>query len=121
MLMAVLLPIYGPWLDFRFAGRMPQHDHIYIGEVNLDHHTEHHAHKHDRKKVQPPHDCLELPLPAVINLPDQDAALLGLVQLTCFNNVLTFQRTDTIGFPIVDVKYIISAIVVSPLDKPPRL
>jgi hypothetical protein len=21
MLMAVLLPIYGPWLDFRFAGR----------------------------------------------------------------------------------------------------
>jgi hypothetical protein len=121
MLMAVLLPTYGPWLDFRFAGRMPQHDHIFIGEVNLDHHTEYHAHKHNRKKVRSRYDCLELPLLAVVNLPNQDAALQGLVQLTCLHNVVTFQRIDTIRFPIVDVKYIISAVVVSPLDTPPRL
>ncbi len=121
MLMAVLLPTYGPWLDFRFAERMPQHDHLYIGEVNLNHHAHHHTYKHVQPKVQSLRKPLALNIPAVVNLPDQDSVLRGLVQLICLHNVLTFQRIDTIGFPIVDAKHITSAIVVPPLEKPPRL
>jgi hypothetical protein len=119
MLLALLLPIYGPWLDFRFAERMPQHDHIFIGEVNLDHHNQHY-HKHVPTKMKHPKNDLQLPLPAVINLPDQDAALWGLIMLGCPNNRLSCQRLDTLRFPLVEARYNISAIVVPPLDQPPR-
>ncbi len=50
----LMLPIYGTWLDFRFAEWQPTHKHIYFGRIDLNHHR-----ASDSKDV--------------VNLPDQDA------------------------------------------------
>lgn len=38
LVVALLLPLYGPWVDFQFAARQPTHKHLYLGKVELDHH-----------------------------------------------------------------------------------
>jgi hypothetical protein len=63
---AVCLPIYGPWINFRYAGWLPNHDHIYLGEVDANHHDnegEHCQSHHDEHKA-----CDKAGDP-VINLP----------------------------------------------------
>lgn len=35
---ALLLPVYGSWVDFHFAEKLPTHKHIYLGKVDLNHH-----------------------------------------------------------------------------------
>jgi hypothetical protein len=40
MCQALLLPIYGPLLNYDYAAGQPGHDHLYIGQVDLFHHAD---------------------------------------------------------------------------------
>ncbi len=115
MLAAVLLPIYGPWLDAHFVERLPQHDHIFIGEIDPHHHN------HDHAGAPHHHDCLDFPSSAVASVPDQDAALRGLALWLWPDNALSFQPADTFGFPIWETSQPVAGTIVPPLDEPPRV
>jgi hypothetical protein len=64
LVVVLLLPIYGPWVDLHFAAHQPNHKHLYLGKIDLHHHR-----NSDSKDV--------------VNLPDQDATgrILALVCL----------------------------------------
>lgn len=52
LLMAILLPVYGPWINGRFPAWQPDHDHIYLDEVDP-----HHPHTNS----ETPSDIIMLP------------------------------------------------------------
>lgn len=118
-LVAVLLPTFGPWLDMEFAGWMPQHDHIYVGEINLDHHRgandspEYSHHQEKQSETASPF------ITGVVNLPDQDATLQSLVLLV-YPAAPLLPRIDAIWFPSGETCYTVCGIAIPPLDKPPR-
>lgn len=116
--MAVLLPTFAPWLDVHFAGRMPQHDHIFIGEVNLDHHHRGQDDKHEKEPPVPEQPALFLT--GVVNLPDRDAAPQNAAAVVCPAFPL-WQRIDAIWFPVGETRYTVCGLTVPPPDKPPRL
>ncbi|GAB4146904.1 MAG: hypothetical protein Fur0021_05330 [Candidatus Promineifilaceae bacterium] len=117
-LVAVLLPTFGPWLDTDFAGWMPQHDHIYVGEINLDHHSaseDSPKHNwHEEKRSEPAFPFIT----GIVNLPDQDVTLQSLVLLVYPASPL-LQRIDTIWFALCETCYTVCGIAIPPLDKPP--
>lgn len=114
MFQALLLPAYGPWLDYRFAALQPEHDHIYFGEVELNHHTAEYAHKHDTEKET------GIPSNAVVSLPDQNITWQNLLFLVYANNLLSLPRKDTLSFPLVAVVHDVKSILILPLEIPPR-
>lgn len=91
------------------------------GEVDPDHHNEGDLIERGHTENQPLHDDKELPRSAVVSLPDQDAVLQGLMPVTCLQNAVMLQRIETLAYPIPDAELTVSAVVVSPLEMPPRL
>ncbi|MEM7115202.1 MAG: hypothetical protein AAF614_22370 [Chloroflexota bacterium] len=69
MLLAILTPLYAPWLNSNYAALQPGHKHLYQGKPNLDHHTSPleellpHAHEAEAAEAD-----------EVTNLPNLDAA-----------------------------------------------
>lgn len=64
LLLALLLPMYGPWIDPTYATRQPYHTHLYLGGYDANHHHGDQHHHGDPSKV----NCD--PFSGVINLPD---------------------------------------------------
>ncbi|MCI0399194.1 MAG: hypothetical protein L0332_18650 [Chloroflexi bacterium] len=114
MLLALLLPVYGPWLDSNFAGRQPLHRHIYLGTVNLAHHSapEPAGHKDHSESDSD-----------VVNLPDQTAANQGgtlwlmLADVTC----PVPQAGDHLAFGPLLTCLPCQGRSVLPLEQPPRV
>lgn len=75
LLMAILLlPVYAPWLNPGYAAAQPNHQHIYFGDVRLDHHK-HSSVPHDHPDPRPTEQNLAPGVDyGVILLPDQAAA-----------------------------------------------
>lgn len=115
LILALLLPMYGPWLDPTFAARQPYHNHLYLGEVNANHHSDSHDDHHHEEKD----DCRST-LPDVINLPDQTIAqqLLLIWQPLLFTTMLP---TDNgLIFTWQADGWRVPAIFLTPPERPPR-
>lgn len=117
LILALLLPMYGPWLDPTFAARQPYHNHLYLGEVKADHHRSdtHHDHQHKERET----DCISW-LPDVINLPDQTVTqqLLLLWQPFLFTTVIP--TDDSLTFIWQADGWRVAAIFLTPPEHPPR-
>jgi hypothetical protein len=126
MLLALLLPIYGPWIDPGYVGRLPQHDHIYIGKIDPNHHHDHRdclrdaAGSRSHAEEQSPKERFAAFLATVISLPDQDAAQQSLVHLIHLDEVPSLQRFDTLWIPIEETNGIAHGIIINPPEEPPR-
>lgn len=66
-LLALLLPLYGSWLDPSFVGRLPFHNHIYLGEVAPHHHYPDASHAHAAANHE--QTCGQV-LSGVVSVPD---------------------------------------------------
>lgn len=116
MVTAVLLPIYGPWLDYRFAGWQPAHGHIYTGKVDLNHHRVAH-------RPHPGHHHVEEAEPAahgVASVPNQDASYLGLfLPPGPHEAVWAIGQDDTLAFTLFDMYRYPSLNFFPPPERPP--
>ncbi len=116
LLLALLLPMYGPWLDPTFAARQPYHSHIYLGEVDADHHHATSGHDHQSEEEN---DCIST-LGRVINVPDQTLSqqLLLLWQPASVATILP--ADNGLSFTWQADGRRIAAIFLPPPDQPPR-
>ena len=100
---ALLLPIHGPWLDYDFAKYQPQHDHIYFGKINLNHHENEDS--------------------SVVNLPALEAMSRGSgAQELLFDliSILPAEPESKLAFSLLNI-YLLSQSASLPLpDEPPR-
>jgi len=115
MVQAVLLPLYGSWFDRDFAGRRPDHDHIYLGEVDLNHHhaNDNHRHEHDTKT-----SCIEQN--DIIFLADDDTLGQGWA-FVLPPSTLSHLGSDTPSFPLCDTLLSHLLLFIPPLEKPPQI
>lgn len=81
-LQALLLPIYGPWCDPLFAGRIPNHTHIYFGIIEPDHH-----HPGTNPNEHPPQPFAQYLPQGVVNLPATQAVTYGSLPLLPLNDL----------------------------------
>ena len=100
---------------------MPQHDHIYIGEVNLahEHRPQHRERETAHTEEQPPFATWHSFLTGVIILPDRDATLQTVALLINPASPL-IQRIDHLWFPLGEICYAVCGRAIPPLDEPPR-
>ena len=100
----MMLPIYGSWLDFRFAQWQPAHKHIYFGRVDLNHHR-----SSDSRDV--------------VNLPDQDATGQAAI-LVCLPGEETAAGTADYGnliFGLSDEYHVPDDHFLPPPEHPPKI
>lgn len=104
MAAVLLLPVYGVWLDIRYAERQPTHKHIYLGKVNLNHHR-----TPESKNV--------------VNLPDQDAGgqLVLLVCLPDEQIAANSAVSNNLSFALSDDCLLPEDAYIPPPDHPPRI
>jgi hypothetical protein len=122
MVQAILLPVYGPWLNHHFAEWQPTHDHIYFGEVDLNHHhaiqlacARNSKHHHAAEE-----DCADKS-GDVINLPDRDAASKNMGPLLVLNTgALPGGISDTLFFILAEQYVPHEAVFLPLLERPPR-
>lgn len=81
-LQALLLPIYGPWCDPLFAGRIPNHTHIYFGPIEPHHH-----HTGTNPNEHPPHPFAQYLPQGVVNLPVTQAVNYSSIPLLPLNDL----------------------------------
>lgn len=101
---ALLLPVYGSWINVRYAAQQPTHKHIYLGKVDLNHHR-----TADHKDI--------------VILPDQDAASQPVVSIDLPNEQLAVRMTenDNLSFGL-SVEYLSPEnTFLPPPDHPPRI
>lgn len=120
MAQALLLPIYGPWLDREFAARQADHKHIYTGKVDLHHHYDH-----------PGHGRHALPTgnqetaDTTVSLPNLDVAKQGQALLRSLSEILSFilaaARDSSLVFTLTDHTRASQGISIPPPSQPPRL
>lgn len=100
---ALLLPIHGPWLDYDFAQYQPQHKHIYLDKINLNHHENEDS--------------------SVVNLPALEMASRGSgAQELLFDliSILPAESESKLAFSLLNI-YLLSQSASLPLpDEPPR-
>lgn len=115
MAQALLLPIYGPWLDQEFAGRQADHKHFYLGRVEVNHHAHHGRADHHRP---------DEPANTVINLPNLDVTNQGQVLVLSFTEILSFllaaARESSLVFTFTNHTVASQGISIPPPDQPPR-
>ncbi|MCI0395415.1 MAG: hypothetical protein L0332_01315 [Chloroflexi bacterium] len=101
-LQALLLPVYGPWLDVHFAGRQAYHDHLYLAGVNPRHHDS--------------PDTGDM-----VNLPTRDAAQEGLFFMVppAANGLLLALENSNLVFTLEEESLSLQDTAVPPLEKPP--
>ena len=118
LLLAALLPVYGPWVQPDFAGRMPRHKHVHFGQYDPGHHHEAAEPANASGKESAVERFAEL-LSSIIFLPDYDVtfeALFGLFLLAAMLLIL-----DAAIYSTVDVRHLSAAgICVAPAEIPPR-
>jgi hypothetical protein len=100
---ALLLPILGPWLDYDFAQYQPQHKHIYLDNINLNHHENEDS--------------------SVVNLPTLEVVSRGSgIHELLFDliSILPAESESKLAFSLLNI-YLPSQSASLPLpDKPPR-
>ncbi len=104
MAAVLLLPVYGSWIDFRFAANQPSHKHIYLGQVDLNHHR-----TSDTKDI--------------VILPDQDATsqLTVLVNLPDDQIVANSANANNLAMRLADEYLFPENTFLAPPDHPPRI
>jgi hypothetical protein len=115
MVQLVLLPVYGTWLNEDFAAVQPQHRHIFLAGVKLNHHPPdaHHPGQHGRQTTDSE---------GVVNVPDQDAAGLGLLFLLfiCGATAVIPHNTNSLHAVWITTYTLLRGISPPPLEQPPR-
>lgn len=113
MVLLVLLPVYGTWLDEDFAALQPEHGHIYLDGVKIDHHPAgwRHPGEHDETADSD----------GVVNVPDQDVVGLGLVLLFFVGVAVAMPGRETGLHFVLNAYYtLLKGICPEPLEQPPR-
>jgi hypothetical protein len=120
MVQAILLPVYGPWLNRHFIEWQPTHAHIYLGKIDLDHHaiqlacarnSEHHHADEAACNGES----------SVVSLPNQDIAGKTLALSPPHKGAILATKGEVLLFTFVE-SYIRQRILfVLPLEKPPRI
>jgi hypothetical protein len=104
MVAVLLLPVYGSWVDIHYAERQPNHKHIYLGRIDLNHHR-----SSESKDV--------------VNLPDQDATSQPVV-IVCIPGELIAATTAVpanLIFGLPEEFRSPKATFLPPPDHPPRI
>jgi hypothetical protein len=100
---ALLFPIHGPWLDYDFAQYQPQHKHIYLDKINLNHHENDDS--------------------SVVNLPALEVASWGSGThelLFDLISILPAESESKLAFSLLNI-YLLSQSASLPLpEEPPR-
>lgn len=117
VLVTLLLPMYGPWLDPTFVGRQPFHNHIYLGEVDTEHH--HPTSKHDHKIEESDKDCTPV-LSDVISLPDGGVLQQLLMLWQPFPKLTVWSDDNSLSFHWQPDDRFVLAIFLTPPRRPPR-
>jgi hypothetical protein len=119
MVQAILLPVYGPWLNRHFSEWQPSHAHIYFGEIDLDHHavqlacTRNSEHHHaDEAACKGESD--------VVSLPNQDVAGKTLALSPPHKDASLAMKDDVLLFTFVESYVLHQILFIPPPDKPPR-
>ena len=126
LVQALLLPIYGPWLDRQFAARQADHKHLYFGKVDLNHHGHHGRDRHagHAKRAHAPHGRADEPSNTVINLPNLDVTNQGQVLVLSFTEILSFllaaAQNSSLVFTLADHTITSQGISRAPPHQPPR-
>ncbi|MFZ0545765.1 MAG: hypothetical protein WAM60_10030 [Candidatus Promineifilaceae bacterium] len=99
----MLLPIYGSWIDVHFAASQPDHQHIYFGKVDLNHHR-------DGNKD-------------VVNLPNQDATSQITISILLTDEEILIHPDDmaNLSFRLADEYLSPEDAFIPPPDHPPRI
>jgi hypothetical protein len=113
MIQSVLLPLYAAWFDHNFARWQPGHNHIYLGEVDLDHHhgenTDDHHH-HERSA-----SCVE---DEIIFLPNSHTLGQDWVFVSPASMLLSLGDTPFFSLHNRLLNHLL--LFIPPLDKPPQ-
>lgn len=118
MILSVLLPMWGPWLDPSFAGRMPQHDHLRFGNYDPNHHHGHEGHEETSQET-PLERYADL-LSSIVSIPDLDVSLQGLLLLIVTGHVPALHQPDTRYILAGNGVLITHGITIKPPVMPPR-
>lgn len=114
----LLLPMYGPWLDPTFVSRQPFHNHIYLGQVDVDHHSTS-THDHKTKISHEDEDCTQV-LADVISLPDGGILQQLLMLWLPFQQVSIWPDDNSLSFRWQSDDRFVQAIFLTPPRRPPR-
>jgi hypothetical protein len=121
MILSVLLPVWGAWLNPSFAGQMPQHDHLHFGDYDSDHHHRLETHRHTKPEKEAPLERYASLLSSIVNMPDLDTSLQGLSFLVFAADLLALRLPDARYSLAGDEILAGCGITVYPLESPPRL
>lgn len=101
---ALLLPVYGSWIDVSYPAQQPTHKHVYLGKVDLDHH----------RTAEPEN---------VVILPDQDAASQVVVLIDLPHVEVTAEKVEKgqLSFGLSDEYLSPENTFLPPPDHPPRI
>lgn len=119
LLIALMMPLLAAWVQVDLARFQPHHAHIYLGEVNLDHHGSEHAHA---TAVPFPHRHLPThfhPPNMVVNVPDF-AALASFYLLLPVTTLLLIALYATLGMRLEETVWLVQSISPAPPTEPPR-
>lgn len=123
-LLAILLPVFGPWLSVEVAALLPDHKHVYLGEVHLDHH-DHHAPAEKAVRIYGPFplDPCRTEWSGVINLFNLDASGRGgiVLPLQFGAAFLLLAAAGTLAFIWQQDYCLKRGIAVLPSERPPCL
>jgi hypothetical protein len=116
MLQAVLWPLCAPWVDPAFAGRQPEHDHLYLGKIDPDH-----AHDNRAREPHLHHQEETSPVPTgVVFLPNREGSGHITAVLPPLFALLGVQPDETFIATVPETLYRLQGIIVSPPEQPPR-
>ena len=104
LVVAMLLPVYGSWIKVDYAAQQPNHKHIYMGKVNLNHHR-------------------TAETKGIVILPDQDATSQIVVMLDLPNEQISVNTADSENFifDLADGYLSPENNFLPPPDRPPRI
>jgi hypothetical protein len=116
MVLLVLLPVYGSWLDEDFAALQPLHNHIFLDGIKPNHHLPGKSHTGSHSDNTADSD-------GVINVPDQDVSGSGLLFLLFLSATMVIIPDGKNGLQtILTTHYtLLNGIFPPPLKQPPRI
>jgi hypothetical protein len=114
MVLLVLLPVYGSWLNQDFAALQPLHGHIFLEGFKPDHHPPGFQHPGGHGET--------VEADGVVNIPGQDAAGLGLLILFFVGVAVVVLpgRENGLKFAFTAHYTLLKGIFPEPLEQPPR-
>lgn len=115
MLLAILFPLYAPWLNGNFAAVQPGHGHLYFGTPDLDHHA-----SPLEELVPHPHQPDTTTEPAVTNLPNLDL-IVGTAVLLIAPLLISLAAMLTLFFHFHESQLGITLLATAPPHPPPRI